>query len=98
MNNKTEQNAKIIYNLIQNYFPIVKKTVQDQIPKIVMSKIISHMKDNMQNELLHKLLKENEVDLLKESKKNEQLRKNSEMMIEVLKAAKAAIDEIEIRH
>ncbi|CAG9799919.1 unnamed protein product [Chironomus riparius] len=97
MNKKTETEAKIIYNLIHNYFPIVKKTVQDQIPKIVMFKIINHMKDNMQNELLHKLLKENEVDLLKESKKYEQLRKNAEMMIEALKAAKKAIDDIEIR-
>ena len=45
----------------------------------------------------YKLLKENEVDLLKESKKYEQLRKNAEMMIEALKAAKKAIDDIEIR-
>ena len=67
MNKKTELNAEIIYKLIQNYFPIVKKTVQDQIPKIVMCKIINHMKENMQNELLHKLLKEKDVDLLKES-------------------------------
>jgi len=98
MNKKTKLNAEIIYKLIQDYFPIVKKTIQDQIPKIVISKIINHMKENMQNELLHKLLKEKDEDLIKEFEENERNSKDAKKMIKTLNAAKKTIEEIEMRH
>jgi len=95
MNLKTERNAEILFFLVENYFPIVKKTVQDQVPKIIMYKVINHMKSsNIQSELLNNLLNENDVNLLQESEENEHRRQNAEVMIQALKVAQEAIEEI----
>jgi hypothetical protein len=98
MNLKTERNAEILYYLIENYFPIVKKTVQDQVPKIIMYKVINYMKKNStQNELLNNLLNENDVNLLQESEDNEHKRQNAKDMIQALQVAQLAIEEIKIQ-
>ncbi|XP_070500600.1 dynamin-1-like protein [Chironomus tepperi] len=97
MNIKTESNAEVLFNLIGNYFPIVKKTIQDQVPKIIMYKIINYMKsENVQNELLNNLLNENEVNLLQESEENEHQREYAKAMMQALLVAQEAIEEIKM--
>ncbi|CAG9806614.1 unnamed protein product [Chironomus riparius] len=93
---KTDKDAEIIQNLVNNYFPIVKKTVQDQVPKIVMYKIINYMKDNVQTELMTQLSQENYAELLMESEGNAQRRENANTMIQALEIAKETIGEIEM--
>ncbi|KAL7048144.1 hypothetical protein ACKWTF_003237 [Chironomus riparius] len=97
LNLKTEKNAEILFCLVENYFPIVKQTVQDQVPKIIMYKVINHMKNNIQNELLNNLLNETDVNLLQESEENENRRQNAKVMIQALKAAQEAINEIRMQ-
>jgi len=93
---KIKADAEIIQNLVNNYFPIVKKSVQDQIPKIIMYKIINYMKDNIQNELMGQLSQENQMELLQESVGNAQRRENAKTMIQALEIAKETIEEIEM--
>lgn len=95
MNLKTEKNAEVLFHLVESYFPIVKKTVQDQVPKIIMYKVINHMKsEKVHNELLNNLLNENDVNLLQETEENEHKRQTAKVMIQALKVAQQAIEEI----
>lgn len=90
---KEQKHAEVIEKLIKNYFPIVKKTVEDQVPKIVMFDLINYMKENVQTELMQHLYKDNEK-LLKESLDNVQRRNNAEKMIEAFKIANETINQV----
>ena len=93
---KIEKDAETIDYLVKQYFPIVKKTVKDQVPKIVMFKIINHMKKELQKVLLKQLFKENEVEMLEECKENSERRENAKAMVKALKVAKKTIEDIEM--
>jgi dynamin 1-like protein len=93
---KIEKDAEIIEHLVKHYFPIVKKTIQDQIPKIIMHEMIKYMKDNIESELLGKLYKENQLEMLQESEENAYRRENAKAMIKALRVAKETIEEIEL--
>jgi dynamin 1-like protein len=60
-NNPTEREmieTEIIKNLISSYFNIVKKNVQDSVPKAVMCFLVNHCKQHIQNELVKELYKD----------------------------------------
>lgn len=50
--------------LIKSYFYIVRKSIQDSVPKAVMHFLVNYVKDNLQSELVTHLYKSDHVDLL----------------------------------
>lgn len=54
--------------LIKSYFYIVRKSIQDSVPKAIMHFLVNFVKDNLQSELVTHLYKsEKAEDLLNES-------------------------------
>lgn len=70
--------------LIKSYFYIVRKSIQDTVPKAVMHFLVNYVKDNLQSELVTHLYKSDNADeLLKESEHIAQRRKEAADMLKV---------------
>lgn len=70
--------------LIKTYFYIVRKSIQDSVPKAVMHFLVNHVKDNLQSELVTHLYRQDQIDLLlSESEHIAQRRKEASDMLEV---------------
>ncbi|KAG5683577.1 hypothetical protein PVAND_012850 [Polypedilum vanderplanki] len=89
---KIKRHAEIIESLVNNYFPIVKKTVQDLTPKIIMLSMVNDMCDNIDNKLL--VLYKDIHDLMKESKDNTDKRNEAKDMLKALKIADSTINQV----
>lgn len=78
----------VIKLLISSYFNIVKRTVIDMVPKAVVLNLVRHSKEGLQQELLEKLYKNEELEeLLKESEVTVNRRKEVQRMVESLQKA-----------
>lgn len=53
--------------LIKSYFYIVRKSIQDSVPKAVMHFLVNYVQENLQSELVTHLYKSDSEDLLNES-------------------------------
>lgn len=74
----------LIERLIKTYFYIVRKSIQDSVPKAVMHFLVNHVKDNLQSELVTHLYRPDQIDvLLSESEHIAQRRKEAADMLEV---------------
>ncbi|CAG9806612.1 unnamed protein product [Chironomus riparius] len=93
---KTEKDAKTIQNLVENYFPIVRTTIQDQVPKIICHKIIKFMMKNIQSELLKQLRNETDADLLEESEENALKREKYKKDVKAYQEAEKEIEDFEL--
>ena len=49
----------LIRSLISSYFNIVRQTIQDLIPKAIMHFLVNYTKENVQNQLVSLLYREN---------------------------------------
>ncbi|KAL3320863.1 Dynamin-1-like protein [Cichlidogyrus casuarinus] len=79
-----QKDCEIIEGLISSYFLIVRKNIQDSVPKAIMHFLVNHVKDNLQSELVSKLYKQEQYnDLLKESEHVAQRRKEAADMLKV---------------
>ena len=71
--------------LIKSYFYIVRKSIQDAVPKAIMHFLVNYVKDNLQSELVSSLYKQEEIaSLLSESEHIGQRRKEAAEMLEVI--------------
>jgi hypothetical protein len=71
--------------LIKTYFYIVRKSIQDSVPKAIMHFLVNHVKDNLQSELVTHLYRPDQIDiLLSESEHIAQRRKEAADMLKVL--------------
>jgi dynamin 1-like protein len=85
--------------LIKTYFYIVRKSIQDSVPKAVMHFLVNHVKDNLQSELVTHLYRPDQIDLLlSESEHIAQRRKEAADMLEALQRASLIIGEIRETH
>ena len=55
LSDKEQRDCKIIEKLIKSYFFIVRKSIQDSVPKAVMHFLVNHVQDNLQSELVSML-------------------------------------------
>jgi dynamin 1-like protein len=70
--------------LIKSYFFIVRKSINDSVPKAIMHFLVNYVKDNLQSELVSQLYKPDQIeDLLQESAHIAQRRKEAAEMLKV---------------
>ncbi|XP_044750588.1 dynamin-1-like protein isoform X1 [Coccinella septempunctata] len=94
-----EHDCEIIERLIKTYFYIVRKSIQDTVPKAVMHFLVNFVKDNLQSELVTHLYKADNADqLLDESEHIAQRRKEAADMLKALQRAAHIISEIRETH
>lgn len=70
--------------LIRSYFMIIRKSIQDAVPKAIMHFLVNHVQDNIQSELVSQLYKKEEIErLLQESEAITSRRKEVTEMLQV---------------
>lgn len=64
LSEKEQLECELIRRLIISYFGIIREIIKDQVPKSIMSLLVNYIRDNIQNQLVIKLYKENLFDNL----------------------------------
>uniref|UniRef100_UPI00398F1C4E dynamin-1-like protein isoform X1 n=1 Tax=Pristiophorus japonicus TaxID=55135 RepID=UPI00398F1C4E len=96
---REQRDCEVIERLIKSYFLIVRKNIQDSVPKAVMNFLVNYVKDNLQSELVGQLYKSMLLeDLLTESEDMAQRRKEAADMLKALQRASQVIAEIRETH
>ncbi|XP_071407272.1 dynamin-1-like protein isoform X3 [Pithys albifrons albifrons] len=96
---REQRDCEVIERLIKSYFLIVRKNIQDSVPKAVMHFLVNHVKDTLQSELVGQLYKSLLLDdLLTESEDMAQRRKEAADMLKALQRASQIIAEIRETH
>ncbi|XP_041819694.1 dynamin-1-like protein isoform X2 [Chelmon rostratus] len=99
LSSREQRDCEVIERLIKSYFLIVRKNIQDSVPKAVMHFLVNHVKDSLQSELVGQLYKSGLLnDLLTESEDMAQRRKESADMLQALQKASQVIAEIRETH
>ncbi|XP_045597347.2 dynamin-1-like protein isoform X2 [Procambarus clarkii] len=99
LTDRETKDCEIIERLIKTYFYIVRKSIQDKVPKAVMHFLVNHVKDNLQSELVKHLYRTDEIDnFLSESPEIAQRRKEAAEMLKALQNANVIIGEIRETH
>ncbi|XP_043944037.1 dynamin-1-like protein [Protopterus annectens] len=96
---REQRDCEVIERLIKSYFLIVRKNIQDSVPKAVMHFLVNFVKDNLQSELVGQLYKSKLLeDLLTESEDMAQRRMEAADMLQALQRASQIIAEIRETH
>ncbi|XP_071374154.1 dynamin-1-like protein isoform X8 [Centroberyx affinis] len=96
---REQRDCEVIERLIKSYFLIVRKNIQDSVPKAVMHFLVNHVKDCLQSELVGQLYKTGLLDdLLTESEDMAQRRNEAADMLKALQKASQVIAEIRETH
>ncbi len=87
--------TEIIKSLIQSYFDIVKKNFTDMVPKTIMHFLVNSFKENLQNELVKELYREDiMVDLMRETDDVATRRKACKEMKDLLRRGLEIVNEV----
>lgn len=85
----------LIKSLLNSYFVIVRKRLQDSVPKSVMHFLVNHAQDNLQSELVTNLYREEYFDrLLNEDPHVAKQRQDAQRMYDALCRSTSIINEI----
>nr|ATL63303.1 dynamin-1-like 2 protein [Nilaparvata lugens] len=99
LSDKEQRDCEVIERLINSYFYIVRKSIQDTVPKAIMHFLVNYIKDNLQSELVTHLYKSEKADeLLSESELIAQRRKEASDMLKALQKANQIISEVRETH
>ncbi|KAI9143608.1 dynamin-related protein [Paraphysoderma sedebokerense] len=91
---REEFEAQLIRSLITSYFNIVRKTLQDLVPKAVMHLLVNYCKESIQNRLVQTLYKEELFsELLMEDPEVAAERAKCKAMLDVYKRAHQIVSE-----
>ncbi|KAM8964772.1 dynamin-1-like protein isoform 1-T2 [Sarcophilus harrisii] len=92
---REQRDCEIIRRLLQSYFLIVRKNIQDSVPKTVMHFLVNYVKEHLQSELVGQLYKAQLLEgLLTESENMAQQRNEAASMLKALQQANQTISEI----
>ncbi|XP_052781537.1 dynamin-1-like protein isoform X2 [Mya arenaria] len=96
---RDQRDVYLVERLIKSYFMIVRKNIQDTVPKSIMHFLVNYIKDNLQSELVSQLYKKEEIDvLLEESEHIANRRIEAQEMVQALQKASHVIGEIRETH
>ncbi|KAJ8682279.1 hypothetical protein QAD02_018071 [Eretmocerus hayati] len=99
LSDREQRDCEVIERLIKSYFYIVRKSIQDSVPKAVMHFLVNFVKDNLQSELVTHLYKSDHAEaLLNESEHIAVRRKEAADMLKALTQAGHIISEIRETH
>uniref|UniRef100_A0A8C5HJS3 Dynamin-1-like protein n=1 Tax=Gouania willdenowi TaxID=441366 RepID=A0A8C5HJS3_GOUWI len=85
LSSREQRDCEVIERLIKSYFLIVRKNIQDSVPKAVMHFLVNHVKDSLQSELVGQLYKSGLLnDLLTESEDMAQRRQEAADMLQLM--------------
>ncbi|XP_035736303.1 dynamin-1-like protein isoform X2 [Vespa mandarinia] len=99
LSEREQRDCDVIERLIKSYFYIVRKSIQDSVPKAVMHFLVNYVKDNLQSELVTHLYKSDQAEaLLNESEHIAIRRKEASDMLKALTQAGHIISEIRETH
>lgn len=85
LSEREQRDCDVIERLIKSYFYIVRKSIQDSVPKAVMHFLVNYVKDNLQSELVTHLYKSDHAEsLLNESEHIAVRRKEALDMLKVI--------------
>ncbi|XP_003707967.1 dynamin related protein 1 [Megachile rotundata] len=99
LSEREQRDCDVIERLIKSYFYIVRKSIQDSVPKAVMHFLVNYVKDNLQSELVTHLYKSDHAEvLLNESEHVAVRRKEAANMLKALTQAGHIISEIRETH
>merc|ERR1711981_665589 len=99
LTDREQRDCEVIERLIKSYFYIVRKSIQDAVPKAIMHFLVNYVKNNLQSELVSSLYKQEEIaSLLSESEHIGQRRKEAAEMLDALQKASQIISEIRETH
>lgn len=99
LTDREQMDSDIIRKLIKSYFVIVRKSIQDSVPKAIMCFLVNFVKDKIQSELVEKLYKSEIFDkLLEEAEQMHIKRKEATEMLKALQRAGHIISEVRDTH
>ncbi|XP_070497140.1 dynamin-1-like protein isoform X2 [Chironomus tepperi] len=99
LTDKEQRDCDVIERLIKSYFYIIRKSIQDSVPKAIMHFLVNFVKDNVQSELVTHLYKsERAEEYLNESEHIAIRRKEASDMLKALTRANHIISEIRETH
>ncbi|CAD5116900.1 DgyrCDS5743 [Dimorphilus gyrociliatus] len=99
LSKQEQSDCVVIERLIKSYFLIVRKNIQDSVPKSIMNFLVNFIKDNLQSELVSHLYKSEEiVKLLDESEMIATRRNEAKEMLKALQKASHIISDIRETH
>ncbi|CEF59341.1 Dynamin-1-like protein [Strongyloides ratti] len=96
---REKKDCKTIERLIKSYFNIVRKNIQDSVPKAIMHFLVNYVKENLHSELVRSLYDNASMDeLLQESETIAERRRHCSDMLESLNKAIQILGEIRETH
>ncbi|CAG8461577.1 2746_t:CDS:10 [Funneliformis mosseae] len=91
---REELETQLIRSLITSYFDLVRKAIQDTVPKAIMHHLVNRSRETVQNRLVEELYKEELfADLLQEDENLTNERQKCKTMLEVYREAFEIINE-----
>ncbi|KAI8055102.1 putative dynamin-like GTPase Dnm1 [Syncephalis plumigaleata] len=95
LTDREEAEVQLIRSLITSYFNIVRKSIQDLVPKAIMHLLVDQTRDAVQNRLVAALYRENIFDtLLQEDEAIAAERARCQSMLDVYNRAFSIISEV----
>ncbi|KAJ7353735.1 Dynamin-1-like protein [Desmophyllum pertusum] len=99
LTDREQMDSDIIRKLIKSYFMIVRKSIQDSVPKAIMCFLVNFVKERIQSELVEKLYKSEIFErLLEEAEQMHIKRKEATEMLKALQRAGHIISEVRDTH
>lgn len=87
--------CEAIENLVSQYFNIIKKSIQDKVPKVIMCFMVNFVKENMHRELIEELYRTGqEESLFQEPEHIKYQRAEQKHILKALNEAEELLNEL----
>ncbi|PXF46671.1 Dynamin-related protein 3B [Gracilariopsis chorda] len=99
LSDEEQQELEILRTLLESYFNIVRKRMQDMVPKAIITFLVQRSKDALQSVLVKKLYRPNIIEkLMVESSETTERRKDMKAVESLLEQALSEVNEIRDVH